>query len=86
MPPAMQSHTLHPPAAAFFRFACPGGGCDGEFELAPVVCSAVDAHAQRSTVSLACHGMRAAESCTSRSCSVRLECTVKLVFCGDPDA
>jgi hypothetical protein len=35
--PSSQVTVFHPPARAYFRFACPYGDCDGEFDLTQAV-------------------------------------------------
>lgn len=39
--PTLQSHTLHPPAQAFFEFQCPYADCDGHFDLTGAVDAAL---------------------------------------------
>jgi hypothetical protein len=67
-----QCHTMHPGAAGFFRFACPCVGCDGDFDLGPLVKQAVAmAEAASPRKIMAVEG--------------RLECTGNLVrFPGGP--
>ena len=65
-----QCHTMHPGAAAFFRFACPCVGCDGDFDLGPQVRQAV---------------AEAAGPRRPQGIAGRLECTGNLVrFPGGP--
>jgi hypothetical protein len=56
--PSPQVTVFHPPARAYFSFACPYGDCDGEFDLAQAVTSMMDAREPRTHGRLQCTGMR----------------------------
>lgn len=56
--PSPQVTVFHPPARAYFRFACPYGDCSGEFDLAALVAEAVPAGKPTSGGPLRCGGTR----------------------------
>lgn len=56
--PSSQVTVFHPPAAAFFRFACPYSDCDGEFDLSGPVEEAVKTHETGARGQLRCAGKR----------------------------
>jgi hypothetical protein len=70
--PVAQSHILHPPARAYFTFPCPYADCDGQFELAAAVQSAVEDPARRSEGALECAGARVGNRLARRPCQLRL--------------
>lgn len=77
LPPASQLHTLHPPAAAFFRFPCPFADCDGQFDLTAEVAEAAGLKAPREvTRRFECQGVRARDRLTGHRCGLKLECTI----------
>jgi hypothetical protein len=78
--PAMQSHTLHTAARAFFEFPCPYADCDGQFDLSPAVKGALADAAHRATGELECSGKRAVRIGASELCGLRLNYTVTATF------
>jgi len=56
--PSPQVTVFHPPAPAFFSFACPYSDCSGEFNLTSTVDLAVSSHESHSSGRLACAGTR----------------------------
>lgn len=71
-PPADQSHTLHPPAQAFFAFPCPYTDCDGQFELTDIVAAALGKSASHADGEVLCSGHRLGTGTESRNCGLRL--------------
>jgi hypothetical protein len=78
--PAMQSHTLHAAARAFFEFPCPYADCDGEFDLSTAVKAAVANPTHRTTGELECSGKRVVRMGSSELCRLRLNYTVTAAF------
>lgn len=77
LPPAAQSHILHPPAAAFFRFPCPFADCDGLFDLTGLVAESAGPKTPREiSRNLECQGVRARDRLTGHRCGLKLECTI----------
>jgi hypothetical protein len=74
--PALQTHILHPPARAFFEFPCPYADCDGHFDLAPAVKSALADPAHRTEGALKCPGVRAGQHGSRVPCGLHLAYTV----------
>lgn len=58
LPPSSQSNVMHPPANAYFSFACPYGDCDGEFDLAESVASVLKSREAVKHGQLHCAGTR----------------------------
>ena len=56
--PSPQVMVFHPPAPAYFCFACPYSDCDGEFDLTKTVDLAVSSGEAQSTGQLRCVGTR----------------------------
>ena len=56
--PSPQVTVFHPPARAYFCFACPYSDCDGEFNLTAAVDVAANAHEPRSVGQARCSGTR----------------------------
>jgi hypothetical protein len=56
--PSPQVTVFHPPAPAFFRFACPYSDCDGEFNLTQPIDLAVSSRDARTGGEVRCGGMR----------------------------
>ena len=56
--PSRQVTVFHPPARAYFRFACPYSDCDGEFDLTSAVVLMIGARESRSHGQRGCAGMR----------------------------
>lgn len=74
--PAMQSHTLHAAARAFFEFPCPYADCDGQFDLSTAVRAALANPKHRETGELECLGKRAVGVGESELCGLHLTYTV----------
>jgi hypothetical protein len=76
--PSPQLHTLYPTAAALFRFSCPCGDCDGEFDLAGPVAALVESSLScrpavaSSTGQLCCQGVRLRNLVDQRNCVTQL--------------
>lgn len=76
--PSPQLHTLYPTATALFRFSCPCGDCDGEFDLAGPVAALVEGSlSYRPTVAssdgqLCCQGVRLRNLVHQRNCVTQL--------------
>lgn len=77
--PVSQSHVLHPPARAYFSFPCPHADCDGRFELAAAVPTAVGDPSHRIKGVLECAGSRASDFASKPPCQLRLHFTVTAV-------
>jgi hypothetical protein len=56
--PSPQVTVFHPPARAYFRFACPYSDCDGEFDLTQPVSLMMSAREPRAEGQLRCVGTR----------------------------
>jgi len=56
--PSPQVTVFHPPARAYFCFACPYSDCDGEFNLTSAVDLAVSAREVRNEGQVRCAGKR----------------------------
>ncbi|HKE96621.1 MAG TPA: hypothetical protein VKB34_20090 [Povalibacter sp.] len=56
--PSPQVTAFHPPASAYFCFACPYSDCSGEFDLTALVAGAVSSHESRTVGRLSCTGSR----------------------------
>ena len=56
--PSPQVTVFHPPASAFFYFACPYNDCDGEFDLRRAVDLAVSSGENESGNQIRCTGAR----------------------------
>ena len=56
--PSPQVTVLHPPARAYFCFACPYGDCDGDFDLTQAVDLAVSSGESLSRGQVHCAGKR----------------------------
>jgi hypothetical protein len=73
--PSPQLHTLYPAAAAQFRFSCPCGDCDGEFDLAGPVAALVESTQPTiasSSGQLCCQGVRLRNLVHQRNCVTQL--------------
>jgi hypothetical protein len=70
--PTLQSHVLHPPAQAFFDFACPYADCDGHFDLTGAVNAALADPAHHAAGVLECAGLRPWECASKRPCQLQL--------------
>lgn len=73
--PSPQVTVFHPPAPAYFRFACPYNDCDGEFDLTSPVDLAVSSRERQSRGQSRCggarHGGTTCELCLDYSISPR---------------
>ena len=56
--PSPQVTVFHPPAPAYFCFACPYGDCDGEFNLTEPVDIAVSSRELQTSGQVRCAGTR----------------------------
>lgn len=56
--PSPQVTVFHPPARAYFRFVCPYGDCDGEFDLTQAVELMRSGDKSRTSGHLHCAGRR----------------------------
>jgi len=56
--PSPQVTVFHPPARAFFCFACPYSDCDGEFDLTREVSQMIDAREPSAHGQMKCAGTR----------------------------
>jgi len=56
--PSPQVTVFHPPAPAYFCFACPYSDCDGEFDLTKSVDLAVSSRESQSSAQVRCVGTR----------------------------
>jgi hypothetical protein len=56
--PSPQATVFHPPATAFFCFACPYSDCDGEFDLTSPVDLAVNSGQSQARGQARCAGTR----------------------------
>jgi hypothetical protein len=81
--PAMQSHTLHAAARAFFEFPCPYADCDGQFDLSTAVKAALADPTHRTTGELECAGKRVVRMGASELCRLHLDYTVTASFKSD---
>jgi hypothetical protein len=70
--PASQVHTLYPAARAFFTYRCPHSDCNGEFELADIIRTAVSDGMHEAHGALLCTGVRPGERGSKRACQLRL--------------
>lgn len=74
--PAPQVTEMHPPATAYFRFACPYDDCDGEFDLSGAVEAMVKAERTRCHDQLRCGGQRSGNK-GKYSCTLALDFAVE---------
>jgi len=56
--PSPQTTVLHPPAPAYFCFACPYSDCDGEFDLTNEVNVVLNARDTQTSGQIRCAGTR----------------------------
>jgi hypothetical protein len=70
--PSPQVTVLHPPARAYFCFACPYGDCDGEFDLRSPVDRMVSADEASCDGQMQCTGTRHAGA----RCTLRLDYSI----------
>jgi len=62
--PSPQVMVLHPPAPAYFCFACPYSDCDGEFDLTAQIDIAVSSGEAQTSGQARCTGTRHGGACT----------------------
>lgn len=74
--PADQLHVLHPPARAFFEFPCPYADCDGQFNLAAAVATALGSTKKSAVGALECSGLRAKDHAGRQACKLQLHYTI----------
>ena len=70
--PAAQSHTIHPPAPAFFEYFCPYADCDGKFDLGRPASQAMSSSVSTIEGTLECSGTRARDGLTRQPCGLHL--------------
>jgi len=70
--PSPQVTVFHPPAPAYFCFACPYSDCDGEFDLTSPVDLALSSHDDESHGQARCAGTRQ----TGTACTLCLEYSI----------
>jgi len=70
--PSPQVTIFHPPAPAFFCFACPYSDCDGEFNLTNSVDLAVSSGESQARGQIGCTGTRH----RGAACTLRLEFSI----------
>lgn len=70
--PSPQVTVFHPPAPAYFCFACPYSDCDGEFDLTKTVDLAVSSGEAQSQGQVRCTGTRH----RGAACTLCLEFTI----------
>jgi hypothetical protein len=78
--PTLQSHVLHPPAQAFFEFACPYADCDGHFDLTSAVDAALADPAHHAGGVLECSGLRPWDCASKRACQLHLNYKVTATY------
>jgi hypothetical protein len=74
--PTSQTHSLHPPARAFFVYPCPYSDCDGQFDLDGAVRAALADPSHRTEGKLECTGARTGERGPGQPCQLQLNYTV----------
>jgi hypothetical protein len=74
--PADQVHVMHPPARAFFEFPCPYADCDGQFNLAEAVSTALSSNRKSTAGVLECSGSRVKSHDGRQTCKLHLHYTV----------
>jgi len=70
--PAAQSHVLHPPARAYFTFACPYADCNGQFDLTEAVNFALADRSHQAEGVSQCSGVRVGNLASRQPCLLRL--------------
>lgn len=80
--PSGQIHTLHPPSRAYFNFPCPAPGCNGSFELRPVIEKLVSRKQTKASQHLCCTGTRP-QPRASEQCALHVDYQVEVHF-GEP--
>ena len=78
--PAAQSHVLHPPARAYFTFACPYADCDGQFDLTETVNAALSDRSHHAEGVSQCSGERVGSGASRQPCVLRLLHTVTATY------
>jgi hypothetical protein len=74
--PADQLHVMHPPAPAFFEFPCPYADCDGQFNLADAVRTALATSRKSTTGVLECPGSRVKDHTGPQACKLHLHYSI----------
>jgi hypothetical protein len=70
--PSPQVVIFHPPARAYFRFACPYNDCNGEFDLTAPVNEMISSNAHNAEGEQRCAGKRHGEA----PCTLNLEYSI----------
>jgi hypothetical protein len=78
--PATQIHTLHPPAAATFRYPCPISGCSGFFELDADVSKLLRGTGAKLSNDILCSGVRSEDRASGKPCGLRLRYRVEVKY------
>jgi hypothetical protein len=78
--PVPQSHVLHPAARAFFEFPCPYADCDGGFDLASAVGTALANKSGKTSGALECSGTRPEQHSSRRPCKLRLSYAIAATY------
>jgi hypothetical protein len=71
--PVPQVNVLHPPAPAYFVFACPYADCDGQFDLTTAVAELASSGDTQRDGQLKCCGERTAARNGRGPCQLMLE-------------
>jgi hypothetical protein len=74
--PTSQSHVMHPPARAFFGFACPYADCDGQFDLNAAVTALLQESKRHVEGTLECAGVRSRDKLSKQPCRLVLRYTI----------
>ncbi len=76
--PAPQLTVMHPPANAYFVFACPYTDCDGEFDLSDAISGLAADVEPRCDGDLKCSGQRRVAVGVT-SCQLKLEYSIEVL-------
>ncbi len=79
-PPVAQTHILHPPAAAFFHFACGFADCDGGFNLGSAIAELSGAGTREAVRQFECTGLRTRDKASGQPCGLKLECSISMQY------
>ncbi len=71
---------MHPAARAYFKFACPAAGCNGEFELGPTVERLARLAETKSADFMNCTGVRAEHRATGAACGLHLKYQIEITY------
>jgi hypothetical protein len=78
--PTAQSHVLHPPARAYFTFACPYADCDGQFDLTEAVNAALADRSRQAEGASQCSGARVGTRASRQPCLLRLVHRITAIY------